>query len=289
MASPVIMDGAITSKGLAAVAKLFNASKTARPPLLIATNVRLRKWLASGLDGRHFGVCLEGTYDRRCNPKDPSTRVSIFIVGNLGWKHQAGVSKMLGQLYRQQTATLRTYIGWGLYAGGGHVRRPDLLVLREDGAPCMILELDHKHRSLTQMAERLSGYLVAYTTMRMTIGVKLFGAQSGDPFRFAAVALQFGCDADGHPQLVYAASIGSAPLTPQDEADTRAAIGDEAFAAMDQFEDGVANEAALQHATWKYAAMDCPQLSIQMSDVVTSTVPDLAPTNERLVIDLYKR
>ncbi|EQC24808.1 hypothetical protein SDRG_17299 [Saprolegnia diclina VS20] len=168
---------------------------------------------------------------------------------------------------------------------------PDVVVLC-NGAVRMIVEFEHKHRSFPVMVDCCCGYFATYPSLRTTVAIKLFGAQGGDPFRFGAIALQYKRDADGQPRLVYAASIGTAPLTDQAKDRIRRKIGDEAFAAIHRFEDGVANEAALQHVTWAHPTMDCPQLSIEVSDLEYSDVHGLLagapPTNERLVIDLYK-
>ncbi|EQC29900.1 hypothetical protein SDRG_12444 [Saprolegnia diclina VS20] len=288
----VVMDGAITSEAVEAAARVFHAMAKDCPPLLVAKNVPLAKLLADGMDGRDFGVRLVGKYDPCCNPHDPSTLVSIYVVRSLSFKHQAAVTKIVSQLDGQQTGHLETHLGANLIAGGGHAHVPDVVVLSDDGTVRMIVEFEYKHRSFRVLVDCCCGYLATYPSLRTTVAIKLFGAQGGDPFRFGAIALQYKRDADGQPHLMYAASIGTAPLTLIAQRHIRCKIGDEAFAAMGHFEDGVANETALQHATWAHPTMDCPQLSIEVSDLEYSDVHDLLagapPTNERLVIDLYK-
>jgi hypothetical protein len=190
--------------------------------VVLATGVKLQRWLASKVSNTSKGVRFEAVVQDGVTAKaiDDSTKCDIIIIKVVGKPHQMALQEIGREIgnygINQLNSMLRAGGGRELFtinaAGNTSSREPDVTLTRPNNVPTIIVELEDKNRSLVTLNLWCRGYLHT-PGVRQVIGIKMYPPNGNQ--EIAALAIQYGFNNAGGIDIIDAVSFGQRDVVRQ--------------------------------------------------------------------------
>jgi hypothetical protein len=201
----------------------FKAVDSEDARLLVASGMKVQKWLDGALSERHRHVCFEVEFSD--DTLNESTTGNLYALKTRGPEHDQATSCLSLSVtnytkFEWQTEFMFATRPCRDVVCPGRVRQPDFAIYDEMAPgimkyskyPCLVAEIEFERRGIRTAHKYCTEHFKLIPSLNVAMLFKFFSRRPGTR-RFAAVAVIYRRTADG-PIVSDAVSFGMCPLPP---------------------------------------------------------------------------